>query len=192
MGHRLSKIYTRTGDDGTTGLGDGARVAKNTLRIEVIGTIDELNCLLGLLQSELTTGDPYQSILTAIQHDLFDPGGELSVPGYRIVTSQRVDWLEQNLDAINAELPPLKNFILPGGNKAGSWCHYARAVCRRTERHMVALMQAEDINDIGNRYLNRLSDLLFVMARALVRQHGGEEVLWQQSKGQPSDAATGD
>jgi cob(I)alamin adenosyltransferase len=190
MGHRLSKIYTRTGDDGTTGLGDGSRIEKNALRMAVIGTVDELNCLLGLLldalspQDPLAPQDPYQSLLTAIQHDLFDLGGELSIPGYQLLTSGRVDWLEQNLDDINKDLPPLKNFILPGGNKAGAWCHYARAVCRRTERDMVALMQSDDINEIGNRYLNRLSDLLFVMARALARRDGGQEVLWQQSKGE--------
>ena len=185
MGNRLSKIYTRTGDDGTTGLGDGSRIAKNALRMEVIGSVDELNCLLGLLQAELTAQDPYQAILSPIQHDLFDLGGELSIPGYQMVTAERIDWLEQNLDEINAELPPLKNFILPGGNKAAAWCHSARAVCRRAERDMVSLQQTTDINENGNRYLNRLSDLLFVMARALARRDGGEEVLWQQSKGEP-------
>lgn len=180
MGHRLSKIYTRTGDDGTTGLGDGSRIAKNTPRMEVIGSIDELNSLLGLLQAELPPDDVYREILSAIQHDLFDLGGELSIPGHQLLTDERVDWLEQRLDEINEDLPPLKNFILPGGNKAGSWCHYARAVSRRTERSMVSLKQAEDTNESGNRYLNRLSDLLFVMARSLVRRDNGEEILWQQ------------
>jgi cob(I)alamin adenosyltransferase len=183
MGNRLSKIYTRTGDDGTTGLGDGSRIAKNAMRMQVIGTIDELNCLLGMLRCELPADDPYHVHIVAIQHDLFDLGGELSIPGYQMLTGQRIDWLEQQLDEINQDLPPLKNFILPGGNTAGSACHLARAVCRRAERDMVALKQSDDINEAGNRYLNRLSDLLFVMARALARRNGGQEVLWQQREG---------
>lgn len=188
MGNRLSKIYTRTGDDGTTGLGDGSRIAKNAQRMTVIGAIDELNCLLGMLRCELPKEDLLDEQLSAIQHDLFDLGGELSIPGYTMLTDARIDWLEQCLDAINADLPPLKNFILPGGNKAGSCCHLARAVCRRAERDMVALMQDSQVNEAGNRYLNRLSDLLFVMARALVRRDGGEEVLWQQSEGKTSQS----
>lgn len=180
MGHRLSKIYTRTGDDGTTGLGDGSRVAKDSARMEVMGNVDELNCLIGLLQTELSAQDPYAELLTAIQHDLFDLGGEVSIPGYQLVNDERVEWLETSLDTINEDLPPLKNFILPGGNKAGSWCHYARAVCRRAERSMVSLRDNEDINPGGARYLNRLSDFLFVMARSLVRRNEGQEVLWQQ------------
>ncbi len=188
MGNRLSKIYTRTGDDGTTGLGDGSRIAKNAQRMIVIGAVDELNCVLGMLRCELPTDDPLDKQLGAIQHDLFDLGGELSIPGYTMLTAARIDWLEQCLDGINANLPPLKNFILPGGNKAGSCCHLARAVCRRAERDMVALMQDEAVNEFGNRYLNRLSDLLFVMARALVKRDGGEEVLWQQSEGKTAES----
>lgn len=182
MGNRLSKIYTRTGDDGTTGLGDGSRVAKNAGRPEVMGSIDELNSLLGLLQTELADDDPYRDILLAIQHDLFDLGGEISIPGHTILQPARVDWMETQLDLINTELPPLKNFILPGGNKAGAWCHLARAVCRRAERILVGLRMEEEVSETGPRYLNRLSDLLFVMARALVRRDKGKEVLWQQQE----------
>jgi cob(I)alamin adenosyltransferase len=180
MGNRLSKIYTRTGDDGTTGLGDGSRIAKDAARMEVIGSVDELNCLLGMLRCELHADDAYDHLIAAMQHDLFDLGGELSIPGYQMLTDQRITWLEQQLDEINADLPPLKNFILPGGNKAGACCQLARAVCRRAERDMVTLKQTDDINEAGSRYLNRLSDLLFVMARALTRRDGGQEVLWQQ------------
>lgn len=180
MGNRLSKIYTRTGDDGSTGLGDGSRVAKNSARPEIMGTIDELNSCIGLLQTELDPQDDYRQILLAIQHDLFDLGGEISIPGYTLLQKERIEWLEAQLDAINEDLPPLKNFILPGGNKPGAWCHYARAVCRRAERVMVSALDQEDLNGTGAKYLNRLSDLLFVMARSLARRDGGQEVLWQQ------------
>lgn len=187
MGNRLSKIYTRTGDDGTTGLGDGSRIAKSAQRMVVIGAVDELNCLLGMLRCELPADDPFDEPLSAIQHDLFDLGGELSIPGYTMLTAGRIEWLEERLDAINADLPALKNFILPGGSKAGACCHLARAVCRRAERDMVTLMQDSQVNESGNRYLNRLSDLLFVMARSLVRRDGGQEVLWKQSDGQVTE-----
>ena len=198
MGNRLSKIYTRTGDDGSTGLGDGTRIAKDACRMEVIGTVDELNCLLGVLQSELPAHDNYRAIVTAIQHDLFDLGGELSIPGYELLKQQRIEWLEQSLDDINADLPPLKNFILPGGNKAGALCHLARAVCRRAERTMVTLGQTEDINAAGAHYLNRLSDLLFTLARAVNAREGRPEDKWrpmrerQPSPVVPSDPNTDD
>ena len=178
MGHRLSKIYTRTGDDGTTGLGDGSRINKDHQRMESIGTVDELNSHIGLLITELSADDPYAAILSRIQHDLFDLGGELAVPGYTLVSADRIGELETTLDELNDELPPLKNFILPGGSKPASLCHLARAVCRRAERCVVALSRSDEINDTTRQYLNRLSDLLFVMARLLARRDGGDEVLW--------------
>lgn len=182
MGHRLSKIYTRTGDDGTTGLGDGARIAKDDPRMEAIGTIDELNSLIGLLIAELPAGDELLPTLTRIQHRLFDLGGELSIPGYTLVKAEHVTALENTLDTLNEVLPPLKNFILPGGSRAAAVCHLARAVCRRAERNMVALARDAQVNVDGRHYLNRLSDLLFVMARLLARRDGGSEVLWQQNQ----------
>jgi len=182
MGHRLTKIYTRTGDDGTTGLSDGSRVRKDAARVQAMGSIDETNSLLGLLVAELPLDDSLASMLTAIQHDLFDLGGELSIPGAALVTAARVDWLEQQTDVLNEPLPPLKNFILPGGNRAASVCHLARTVCRRAERDLVALAAAERVSEDGRRYINRLSDLLFVAARSIARRDGGQEVQWQQRK----------
>jgi cob(I)alamin adenosyltransferase len=179
MGHRLSKIYTRTGDDGTTGLGDGSRVAKDSLRVEAYGTVDELNSALGLLLAgELPT--TLQQCLLRVQHRLFDLGGELCVPGFALMAARHVEQLEQTLDALNADLPPLKDFILPGGNAQAARCHLARTVCRRAERRVASLAREESLNPEGLRYLNRLSDLLFVMARVLARRDGGQEVLWQK------------
>jgi cob(I)alamin adenosyltransferase len=187
MGHRLSKIYTRTGDNGTTGLGDGSRIDKDHPRMQAIGSVDELNSLVGLLSAELADlsaaaddTDELQPLLTQIQHDLFNLGGELSIPGYAMVKDARVTELEDTLDHLNEQLPPLKNFILPGGSRAAAVCHLARAVCRRAERDMVALSRDSEINLAGQRYLNRLSDLLFVMSRIVARRNGGQEVLWQQ------------
>jgi cob(I)alamin adenosyltransferase len=179
MGHRLSKIYTRTGDDGTTGLGDGTRIAKNSLRVEAYGTIDELNSIVGMV---LAVGVPAEvgRCLVRVQHRLFDLGGELCMPGYELVSSDRVDELERALDGFNADLPPLKDFILPGGSVAAAQCHLARTVCRRAERRVAALAAAESVSTIGLKYLNRLSDLLFVIARVLARLDGGREVLWQK------------
>jgi len=189
MGHRLSKIYTRTGDNGTTGLGDGSRIEKDHVRMQTIGSVDELNSLVGLLNAELADGvaaaddaDELQPILTQIQHDLFNLGGELSIPGYVMVKDERVTELEATLDQLNEQLPPLKNFILPGGSRAAAVCHLARAVCRRAERDMVTLSRDSQINLAGQHYLNRLSDLLFVMSRVVARRNGGQEVLWQQPK----------
>ena len=182
MGHRLSKIYTRTGDDGTTGLSDGSRVRKDCARMQTIGAIDETNSLLGLLIAELQAQDPLAAVFTAIQHDLFDLGGELSIPGAAMVGAGRVTWLEERTDELNAELPPLKNFILPGGSRAAATCHLARTVCRRAEREMVGLATTESVNADGAHFLNRLSDLLFVAARVIARRNGGQEVLWQQRK----------
>ena len=178
MGHRLSKIYTRTGDDGTTGLGDGSRINKDHARMDAIGTVDELNSQMGMLIAELPEHDDYATLLARIQHDLFDLGGELAVPGYTLVSTDRIGELEQSLDELNEDLPPLKNFILPGGNKPAAACHLARAICRRAERSLIALHRKTPINDTSRQYLNRLSDFLFVMARLLARRNGDNEVLW--------------
>lgn len=181
MGHRLSKIYTRTGDDGTTGLGDGSRIDKDHIRMETIGTVDEVNSHIGVLRAELADDDDYQSLLSRVQHDLFDLGGELAVPGYTMITAERISELEASLDELNADLPPLKNFILPGGNKPAAQCHLARVVCRRAERDLVSLSRETEINENARQYLNRLSDFLFVMARLLAIKDGGQEVLWVQA-----------
>ena len=179
MGHRLSKIYTRTGDKGTTGLGDGTRVAKDSPRVEAYGTVDELNSVLGVvLAHELQ--EPVRTALTRIQHELFDLGGELSIPGQRVIVPEHVQRLERELDAFNADLPPLKEFILPGGSPAAAACYLARAVCRRAERRVVSLARADAVNGEVIVYLNRLSDLLFVIARVLARAQGGTEILWQR------------
>ncbi|WP_097460303.1 cob(I)yrinic acid a,c-diamide adenosyltransferase [Mangrovitalea sediminis] len=179
MGYRLSKIYTRTGDDGSTGLADGKRIAKNAQRVEAMGSIDELNCQLGVLLQYLEPDDALLAPLQRIQHQLFDLGGELAIPGSQAITAEQVSWLEEVLDEWNSDLPPLKNFILPGGNLAGAHCHLARGICRRAERVLVALSHEDSINSEARHYLNRLSDLLFVAARVLSRRNGSEEVLWQ-------------
>ena len=181
MGHRLSKIYTRTGDAGTTGLGDGTRTGKDSRRIEAIGEVDELNCALGVLLSE-TLPDAVRDALTGVQHDLFDLGGELCIPGRSAVSDGQVSRLEALLDGFNGELAPLKEFVLPGGSRAASLAHLARTVCRRAERRVVALGQNEVVSDAVRRYLNRLSDLLFVIGRVLNRAAGGGDVLWQPGK----------
>jgi len=177
MGNRLSKIYTRTGDDGTTGLGDGSRVDKDSLRVETFGTVDELNSIIGLVLAS-RVNDAVHDCLTRTQHELFDLGGELCMPGYTLTPETCVDQLEAELDRFNEDLPPLKDFILPGGSEPAARCHLARTVCRRAERLMVSLAKTEDINEVSLRYLNRLSDLLFVIARVLARANGGSEVLW--------------
>ncbi len=182
MGNRLSKIYTKTGDDGTTGLGDGSRIAKNHPRAEAMGTVDELNCQIGMLIAQLPEADELHPILERVQHDLFDLGGELAVPGYELVKPQRVTALEECLDQYNDDLPALKNFILPGGSPSAAQAHLARAICRRAERNLVELHQEEPITDTARLYINRLSDLMFVFARVLSRRDGGSEVLWQQQQ----------
>ncbi len=182
MGNRLSKIYTRTGDDGSTGLADGNRIAKNALRVEAMGTADELNCHVGLLIECLDTDDTLVETLRRIQHHLFDLGGEFAIPGSQMIGSEHIEWLETTLDQHNENLPPLKNFILPGGTPAVAQCHLARAVCRRAERIVVALGHEDSINNVSRQYLNRLSDLLFVVARVLARRNGGKEILWEQKK----------
>jgi len=181
MGNRLSKIYTRTGDDGSTGLGDGSRTEKDSLRVEAIGTVDELNSVIGVLLCH-NQPDAIQSALTNIQHSLFDIGGELCIPGSTIITADKVDALEELLDSLNANLAPLKEFILPGGNPAAAACHQARAVCRRAERRTHSLSKSETINPVSLKYLNRLSDLLFVMARHLNKEAGKPDVFWKHER----------
>ena len=181
MGKRLTKIYTRTGDDGTTGLADGSRVSKDSPRIEAIGAVDEANSAVGLLLAE-EMPEPIRATFIGVQHDLFDLGGELSVPGHSVITEAHVTRLEHDLDKLNAALPPLKDFILPGGSAAAAAAHVARATCRRAERRLVTLQRAESVPPLLVHYLNRLSDLLFVAARALNRHGGRGDVLWEQGK----------
>jgi cob(I)alamin adenosyltransferase len=181
MGHRLSKIYTRTGDDGTTGLGDGTRVPKTHARIEAYGTVDEANSALGMVLAVSGLPEAITAALTQIQHELFDLGSELAVPGYRVITDDHVTRLEQALDGFNEHLPPLKEFILPGGGPATSTCHLARTITRRAERCVWALPPEEQLAPQVARYLNRLSDLLFVVARVLARHERGAEVLWKRT-----------
>lgn len=181
MGNRLSKIYTRTGDDGTTGLGDGSRVAKDSARVGAYGTVDELNSALGMLLAH-EVPDAVRECLTQVQHDLFDLGGELCIPGMAMVFDADVERLESTLDDFNADLPPLKDFILPGGGIAAGTCHLARTICRRAERDVVTLARHDTVRPEATRYLNRLSDLLFVIARVLARASGHGEVLWQHER----------
>ncbi|MEO6928865.1 MAG: cob(I)yrinic acid a,c-diamide adenosyltransferase [Casimicrobiaceae bacterium] len=181
MGNRLSKIVTRTGDAGTTGLGDGTRVAKDSARIESIGNVDELNSTLGLLLSEALAASVAE-LLTDVQHDLFDLGGELSIPGHRALTDARVVALEQAVEAFNSDLAPLKEFILPGGTRAAGLTHVARTVCRRAERSLVTLAASAEVSETARRYLNRLSDLLFVLARTQNLAAGRPDVLWQSRR----------
>jgi len=181
MGYRLSKIYTRTGDDGTTGLGDGSRVPKDDARVEAFGTVDELNSHLGvLLANELP--DDLRTLLTEIQHTLFDVGGELCIPDRNVIDGSDVTALEDALDRLNATLPPLKEFILPGRTVAAAVCHVARAICRRAERALVIVIRDGHANPHTLRYLNRLSDLLFVIARTLNARADVGDVLWQSRK----------
>jgi cob(I)alamin adenosyltransferase len=222
MGNRLSKIYTRTGDDGTTGLGDGNRVAKDDLRVEAYGTVDELNSAVGMILAVPGLPEPVVRCLTEVQHELFDLGGELCIPGYRLIQPQHVERLERALDGFNEALPALKDFILPGGGPAAAACHLARTVARRAERRVWTLIAAEKaagtlvsadtpappstspsaggklssgaqtqssgpsvatLNLDSARYLNRLSDLLFVIARVLARHERGAEVVWRHDRG---------
>jgi cob(I)alamin adenosyltransferase len=182
MGNRLSKIYTRTGDDGSTGLGDGSRVAKEDLRVEAYGSVDEANSAIGVVLSVGTLPPAIARCLTEVQHDLFDLGGELCIPGHRMIDAAQVQRLETELDGFNDGLPPLKEFILPGGGPAASACHVARAVCRRAERRCWSLARVQSVSQETLKYLNRLSDLLFVLARVLARHEQGSEVVWRRSK----------
>lgn len=180
MANRLTRIYTRTGDNGSTGLAGGGRVAKDSPRIEAIGSVDELNSWLGLLLSDELPAE-LREPLTHVQHRLFDLGGELAMPGTEVLRDAWVTALEQQLDRLNERLPPLENFVLPGGNGPAARCHLARSACRRAERELLRLSRAERVNSVSLKYLNRLSDLLFVVARVLARQDGGQEILWQPS-----------
>jgi cob(I)alamin adenosyltransferase len=177
MADRLTRIYTRTGDDGATGLADGRRVPKDHLRIEALGCLDELNSLIGMVMVQAGPDTPGE--LTHIQNRLFDLGAELAVAGAERIGAEDVAWLETALDRYNADLPALREFVLPGGDPAATWCHLARAVCRRSERHLVSLAREEGLNPQTLKYINRLSDLLFVLARVLARRDGGSEVLWR-------------
>jgi cob(I)alamin adenosyltransferase len=181
MGHRLSKITTRTGDAGDTGLGDGTRVAKHSPRIAALGDLDELNSAIGLVLAEDVPPE-LREALGEVQQDLFDLGGEVSIPGHALLKDQRVAFLEERLEAWNAGLAPLKEFILPGGTRAAAAAHLARTVCRRAERSIVALGQHEKVGDAPRRYLNRLSDLLFVAARLLNRHAGRGDVQWRHER----------
>lgn len=182
MGKRLSKIYTRTGDDGTTGLGDGTRVAKDSLRVDAYGTVDEANSVVGMVLACPTVPENIVAMLTEVQHDLFELGGELCIPGHSAITDAFVERLETELDELNKDLPSLKDFILPGGGQAAATCHMARTVVRRAERRVATLAALEKIRPEILRYLNRLSDLLFVIARVLARAEDGQEVLWNRDR----------
>ena len=182
MGNRLSKIYTRTGDDGSTGLGDGSRVPKDSLRVAAYGTVDELNSSIGMVLASDGVSAEVREALVQVQHELFDLGGELCIPGMAMIEDRDIDRLEQVLDGFNEPLPALKDFILPGGGMAAACCHLARTVCRRAEREVIALARAEDVRPQAQRYLNRLSDLLFVICRVLARAGGHGEVLWQHER----------
>ncbi|WP_313952324.1 cob(I)yrinic acid a,c-diamide adenosyltransferase [Accumulibacter sp.] len=186
MGNRLSKIVTRTGDAGTTGLGDGTRVAKDSLRIETMGQVDELNSVIGLLLTEEMPDDIRQA-LTGIQHDLFDLGGELCIPGMDVINAVQITRLEALVEQFNDDLSPLKDFILPGGSRAAAFAHLARTVCRRAERQIVHLAATEKVSEFARKYLNRLSDLMFVLGRVLNKAAGCGDVLWQQGKNRGGD-----
>lgn len=177
MATRLSVIATRTGDAGTTGLGDGSRVDKNAPRVEAMGNVDELNSMIGLLRTE-PLPEEVDALFSQIQNDLFDLGAELCIPGHAVISQTHVDFLDRNLAHYNADLERLKEFILPGGCRSAALAHLARTVCRRAERSMVTLGQGEAVNTPVRQYLNRLSDLCFVIARVLNREAGGSDVLW--------------
>lgn len=185
MGKRLSKIYTKTGDAGETGLGDGSRIRKTHPRVEAMGSADELNSSVGLLVEDLLADGNAElkeiaNFLRTNQHRIFDLGGEVSIPGFEIISEDHVSAIEQALDELNEQLEPLENFIVPGGSRTIANCHMARAICRRAERNLIALAEEEPVNDAALKYLNRLSDYLFVVARSCARITGVDEVLWQK------------
>lgn len=179
MGNRLSKLYTRTGDDGTSGLSGGERIAKNHERMNAMGAVDELNSVIGLLICKLDDSE-LEKLFTAIQHDLFNIGGEISMPGQSFIKAEKISSLEAHIDQFNESVEPLKDFILPGGSEAASVCHMARSIARRAERDVVTLHQQEDVCDTTRQYLNRLSDLLFVVARIINLRLGQGDVLWKK------------
>ena len=181
MANRLSRIVTRTGDDGSTGLSSGARIAKHHARVAALGDVDELNSVLGVLLAE-TLPEAVRDPLLGVQHDLFDLGGELSLPGHTLLSAQHLERLEQLIAEFNTGLPPLREFVLPGGSRAAALAHLARTVCRRAERTVAALAAQETLPALPLQYLNRLSDLLFVLARTLNRTNGSGDVLWQQGR----------
>ena len=181
MGNRLSKIYTRTGDDGSTGLGDGTRVAKDSARVTAYGTVDEANSAIGIVLA-CDIPDDIRQVLVSVQHQLFDLGGELCIPGHAAIHDADIDRLEAQLDGFNADLPPLKDFILPGGGLPAAHCHLARTICRRAERETVTLSHHAAVRPQAIRYLNRLSDLLFVLARVLARASGHGETTWNHER----------
>ena len=182
MGNRLSKIYTRTGDDGSTGLGDGSRVDKDCARVEAYGTVDEANSAIGVVLAIPDIPSNIHHLLTEVQHDLFELGGELCIPGHAAIDDSFINRLENDLDALNADLPPLKEFILPGGGPAAAACHVARTIVRRAERRTSSLAKAEPVRPEVGRYLNRLSDLVLVVARVLARAENGSEVTWNRQR----------
>ncbi|WP_355607587.1 cob(I)yrinic acid a,c-diamide adenosyltransferase [Xanthomonas cannabis] len=182
MGNRLSRIYTRTGDDGNTGLGDGSRTGKDALRVNAYGTVDEANSALGVLLAAPGVPAPVADLLTTVQHQLFDLGGELCIPGHAAIEAADITALERHLDHYNDGLPPLQDFILPAGGEAAARCHLARTIVRRAERETVALSRQEAVRSEAIGYLNRLSDLLFVLARVLARVDGQQEVLWRHDR----------
>ena len=188
MGNRLTKIYTRTGDSGETGLGDGSRIAKTAPRVEAMGNADELNSLLGTLLVE-PLPETISECLVNVQHTLFDIGGELSIPGHTLVRSDRVIYLENTLDQLNKDLSPLKDFILPGGTRSAAVCHLARSVCRRLERSLFGIDDQQSVSTVTQQYVNRLSDLLFVIARTVNRESGEPDVLWNHDRQIKTDSA---
>jgi len=181
MANRLSKIVTRTGDDGSTGLSSGDRIGKDRRRVAAMGDVDELNSAVGVLLAEELPPD-VRNALTGIQHDLFDLGGELSLPGHALVGETHLLRIDGLIENFNRELPPLREFVLPGGSRAAALAHVARTVCRRAERTLVALANEEAVGHLPVQYLNRLSDLLFVLARTCNRAGGNGDVLWQQGR----------
>jgi cob(I)alamin adenosyltransferase len=181
MAHRLSKIATRTGDAGETGLGDGSRVPKDHPRVAALGEVDELNSVLGMILAEEIPVE-IRNMLVAVQHDLLDLGGELSIPGHALLKTERVELLDSEIEKLNKTLAPLKEFILPGGSRAAAAAHLARTVCRRAERSVVALGRKERVSEVARQYLNRLSDLLFIAARVLNRAAGVEDVQWRHQR----------
>lgn len=181
VGNRLSKIYTRTGDDGSTGLGNGERVEKRSQRVEAYGAVDETNSAIGAILAESVVDENLRVSLIRIQHELFEVGAELCRPGYQSIEPNHVRQLETDLDALNEHLPPLKDFVLPGGNRAAAACHMARTICRRAERDAWRLASNEPVNKPLLHYLNRLSDYLFVVARQLSQLDSGQEILWKRN-----------
>ena len=181
MANRLSRIVTRTGDDGSTGLSSGERIAKDQPRVAAMGDVDELNSTIGLLLTEKLP-DAVRDALSGVQHDLFDLGGELSLPGHTLVADSHLARIDALIEQFNADLPPLREFILPGGSRAAAVAHVARTICRRAERTLVTLKHTENLQPLPAQYLNRLSDLLFVLARVLNRADGGNDVHWQQGR----------